>query len=230
MSELDDFLTPTLDRQLEAEKALCNGDPEPRLAMWSTQEPVTILGAMKGRHRVRGSAASLSLAGNAVLQPHRLPLRARGRRRQRGPGLHRRLRARLLLHGRRPGRADYLTGHPRLPTRGRRVEDRPPPRRRPPDRSAPFRRGIHGVSVPGRAWSALGPHGTGNRWSRAGTSGRPRRIGIAGHSQSAATTGDGGAALDRVRGLQGVPSCLGHVQAYQTISSRRALSTRLKNQ
>jgi hypothetical protein len=33
MSELDDFLTPTLDRQLEAEKALINGDPGPRLAM-----------------------------------------------------------------------------------------------------------------------------------------------------------------------------------------------------
>jgi ketosteroid isomerase-like protein len=47
MSVLDDFLTPTLARQLEAEKALCNGDPGPRLAMWSTHEPVTILGAMK---------------------------------------------------------------------------------------------------------------------------------------------------------------------------------------
>jgi ketosteroid isomerase-like protein len=45
MSELDDFLTPTLTRQLEAEKALINGDPAPRLAMWSTQEPVTVFGA-----------------------------------------------------------------------------------------------------------------------------------------------------------------------------------------
>jgi ketosteroid isomerase-like protein len=47
MSELDDFLTPTLARQLEAEKALGNGDPKPQLAMWSTQDPVTIFGAMK---------------------------------------------------------------------------------------------------------------------------------------------------------------------------------------
>jgi ketosteroid isomerase-like protein len=47
MGELDDFLTPTLTRQLEAEKALINGDPGSRLAMWSTQEPVTVLGAMK---------------------------------------------------------------------------------------------------------------------------------------------------------------------------------------
>jgi hypothetical protein len=34
----------------------------------------------------------------------------------------------------------------------------------------------------------------------------------------------------KVRGLQGVPSRLGHVHAYQTISSRRALSVMLKNQ
>jgi ketosteroid isomerase-like protein len=47
MSKLDDFLTPTLARQLEADKALINGDPQPRLAMWSTQDPVTVLGAMK---------------------------------------------------------------------------------------------------------------------------------------------------------------------------------------
>jgi ketosteroid isomerase-like protein len=45
MSELDDFLTPTLARQLDAEQAFINGDPEPRLAMWSTQDPVTVLGA-----------------------------------------------------------------------------------------------------------------------------------------------------------------------------------------
>jgi hypothetical protein len=36
MSELDDFLIPTLTRQLEAEQALINGDPGPRLAMWSS--------------------------------------------------------------------------------------------------------------------------------------------------------------------------------------------------
>ena len=47
MSELDDFLTPTLARQLEAEQALISGDPGLRLAMWSTQEPVTVFGAEK---------------------------------------------------------------------------------------------------------------------------------------------------------------------------------------
>ena len=47
MSELDDFLTTTLARQIEAEEALHNGDVQPRLAMWSTQEPVTVFGALK---------------------------------------------------------------------------------------------------------------------------------------------------------------------------------------
>src|SRR5436305_3593115 len=41
MSELDDFLTTTLARQVEAEEAFHNGDVEPRLAMWSTRDPVT---------------------------------------------------------------------------------------------------------------------------------------------------------------------------------------------
>ena len=45
MSELDDFLTPTLASQLEAEQALINGDPEPRLAITSIQDPVTVFGA-----------------------------------------------------------------------------------------------------------------------------------------------------------------------------------------
>ncbi len=44
MNELEDFLNTTLPRQLEAEKALHNGDAEPRLAMWSNQDPVTLFG------------------------------------------------------------------------------------------------------------------------------------------------------------------------------------------
>jgi ketosteroid isomerase-like protein len=45
MTELDDFLAATLARQVEAEQALHNGDPAPRLAMWSTTDPVTLFGA-----------------------------------------------------------------------------------------------------------------------------------------------------------------------------------------
>jgi len=47
MSDLDKFLATTLVRQVQAEEALHNGDPEPRLAMWSTQDPVTVLGAVQ---------------------------------------------------------------------------------------------------------------------------------------------------------------------------------------
>ena len=47
MSELDDFLTKTLARQVEAEEALHNGDLTPRMQMWSTQDPVTVFGAIK---------------------------------------------------------------------------------------------------------------------------------------------------------------------------------------
>lgn len=47
MSELDDFLSTTLTRQIEAEEAIHNGDPSLRMQMWSTQDPVTLLGAIK---------------------------------------------------------------------------------------------------------------------------------------------------------------------------------------
>ena len=43
--ELDNFVTPTLARQFEAEQALLNGNPGPRLALTSTQDPVTVFGA-----------------------------------------------------------------------------------------------------------------------------------------------------------------------------------------
>ena len=45
MSELDDFLATTLPRQIKAETAIHNGDPAPRLEMWSTKDPVTLFGA-----------------------------------------------------------------------------------------------------------------------------------------------------------------------------------------
>ena len=45
MSELEDFRTKTLGRQAEAEEAFAQGDPEPRFAMWSRRDPVSLLGA-----------------------------------------------------------------------------------------------------------------------------------------------------------------------------------------
>ena len=44
-NDLDEFLADILPRQEAEERALRNGDPEPRIRMWSTTEPVTLLGA-----------------------------------------------------------------------------------------------------------------------------------------------------------------------------------------
>jgi ketosteroid isomerase-like protein len=46
VSEVDAFLTSVIARQVEADTALHNGDAEPRKALWSTQEPVTLFGAV----------------------------------------------------------------------------------------------------------------------------------------------------------------------------------------
>jgi ketosteroid isomerase-like protein len=47
MSERDDFLA-WVDTDLhDAELALHNGDPEPRRALWSRHEPVSVLGAWR---------------------------------------------------------------------------------------------------------------------------------------------------------------------------------------
>ncbi|HZD70031.1 MAG TPA: hypothetical protein VFA45_14340 [Actinomycetes bacterium] len=50
MSEVDEFLTTTLDRLIQAEKALLSGDLAPWLAMWSTQDPVTLFGVNATEH------------------------------------------------------------------------------------------------------------------------------------------------------------------------------------
>jgi ketosteroid isomerase-like protein len=44
-SEVDAFLSATLPAQLEAERALHNGDVTPRLSTWSHADPVTLFGA-----------------------------------------------------------------------------------------------------------------------------------------------------------------------------------------
>ncbi len=45
MSEVDAFLADVLPRQVRAERAIHEGDVVPRLAMWSQNDPVTVLGA-----------------------------------------------------------------------------------------------------------------------------------------------------------------------------------------
>jgi len=44
-TELEEFLATALKRQIDADFALHDGDPEPRLAIWSENEPITLFGA-----------------------------------------------------------------------------------------------------------------------------------------------------------------------------------------
>src|SRR5918997_5717302 len=57
VSDRDDFVAWTQSRLRGAETALHNGDPGPRLAIWSTREPVSVLGAWRsavGQEELRG--------------------------------------------------------------------------------------------------------------------------------------------------------------------------------
>src|SRR3954447_9012649 len=47
MSDREEFVEWVRTRLYEAELALHNGDAAPRLAIWSTREPVSVLGAWK---------------------------------------------------------------------------------------------------------------------------------------------------------------------------------------
>ena len=130
MSELDDFLTTTLARQVEAEEALHNGDVQPAtMQMWSTQEPVTVFGALKSASGWDEVSRDFRWIASRFSDctAYRFELVAAGVSSDLaytvGYGTH------LGVHGRRPGRAVYPARHPRLPPRARRVEDRPSPRR-----------------------------------------------------------------------------------------------------
>jgi ketosteroid isomerase-like protein len=63
MSDRDDFLAWTQSRLSDAEMALHNGDPGPRLAIWSTRDPVSVLGAARsavGQDEVRNLFRNLA--------------------------------------------------------------------------------------------------------------------------------------------------------------------------
>jgi ketosteroid isomerase-like protein len=45
MTATEEFLESFIPLQEEADTALHNGDPEPRMRLWSQQDPVTVLGA-----------------------------------------------------------------------------------------------------------------------------------------------------------------------------------------
>ena len=57
MTDREEFIAWTQTRLRDAEEALHNGDAEPRLALWSSREPVSVLGAWRsatGQDEVRG--------------------------------------------------------------------------------------------------------------------------------------------------------------------------------
>lgn len=76
MAELDDFLGEIVPRHIAADEALYNGDPEPRIALWSAIEPVTLFSAggecMSGASNVfaffRSLAARYSTASDVTLR------------------------------------------------------------------------------------------------------------------------------------------------------------------
>lgn len=45
MDEVEEFLATGLKRQIDADFALHDGDPGPRMALWSHTDPVTLFGA-----------------------------------------------------------------------------------------------------------------------------------------------------------------------------------------
>jgi ketosteroid isomerase-like protein len=53
MTEHDDFLAWVNTALYEVELALHNGDPAPRRALWSRNEPVSVLGAWRNAHGQR---------------------------------------------------------------------------------------------------------------------------------------------------------------------------------
>jgi ketosteroid isomerase-like protein len=63
LSDKDEFVAWTQTRLRDAETALHNGDPEPRLALWSSREPVSVLGAWlsaTGQENVRSMFRELA--------------------------------------------------------------------------------------------------------------------------------------------------------------------------
>jgi ketosteroid isomerase-like protein len=63
-SELDAFLAEVMPLQEAAERAIHDGNVEPRLALWSHQEPVTLFGAdLTAVGRDRAAPAFRTVAG-----------------------------------------------------------------------------------------------------------------------------------------------------------------------
>jgi hypothetical protein len=136
MSEPDDFLSDILPRQIKAEEAIHKGDPEPRLEMWSTGDPVTLFGALgvckSGTDEVTQTSRWVaSLFSNNTSYSFDLVTAGVSGDLAYTAGYERHTTS---LDG-GPVEPHTLARNARLPPRGRRVEDRPPPWRHPARRS-----------------------------------------------------------------------------------------------
>jgi hypothetical protein len=82
MTDRDEFLAWVKTALYEAEVALHNGHADPRRAVWSSNEPVSVLGALRnaiGQHEVDELFTSASTS-SAVLTAEHLPDQAAGKR------------------------------------------------------------------------------------------------------------------------------------------------------
>jgi ketosteroid isomerase-like protein len=62
-TETQEFLAEMLPKQVAAERAIHNGDVEPRLALWSHRDPVTLFGAVltgSGREQLSADFATVA--------------------------------------------------------------------------------------------------------------------------------------------------------------------------
>jgi hypothetical protein len=149
MSDVDDFLAEIHPRLVQELQALHNGDPQPRLAMWSTEDPVTLFGAgMSGRGWDKVSGIFHTIASRwSDCTDQRVEILAAGVSGDLAYTVE--LEHTSVSVDGVPVEPYTPARHPGLPPRGWRVEGRPPPRRPDPVRPAPApsRRSIAGVAL-----------------------------------------------------------------------------------
>ena len=90
-TEVDDFLAEMLPKQVAAETAIHNGDVEPRLALWSRNDPVTVFGAKRSADRLGRPHPMFHAVASWFSDSTEYDFEVVGGGRQRRPGLHRRL-------------------------------------------------------------------------------------------------------------------------------------------
>ena len=80
MNQTEAFLAATMPRLRHAETALHNGDPEPRMALWSHTDQVTLFGGVMGGTGWAEIEPIFRRLGSVVLRLQ--VLRQRGHRRE----------------------------------------------------------------------------------------------------------------------------------------------------